>query len=64
MNRMKNQTVPMIVAIMENIFALLEFSRAIAALPIRHAGSTLVALMMAAIPSGQNRKIETTDQAR
>jgi hypothetical protein len=54
----------MIIAIIENNLALLECSWAIAALPICHAGSTLVALMMAAIPSGQNRKIEMIDQDR
>ena len=61
---MTKPTAPMIVAIMENFLALLECSWAIAALPICHAGSTLVALTIATIPSGQYKKIDRIYQAR
>jgi hypothetical protein len=46
----------MIVPIIENILALLECSWAIAALPICHAGSTLVALTIAGMPVGPEQE--------
>jgi hypothetical protein len=58
---MTKPTAPMIVAIMENFLALLECSWAIVALPVCHAGSTLVALMMAAIPDTRDPEQEDRD---
>ncbi len=57
-------TTPIPVAIVQNILAFPERICASACWPYCHAGSTFVALMIAGIATGQNRKMQPMAQPR